>query len=487
MTAEAPDFPEGDRYRGEYEIELERWFRRRFGWLCVAFLIWQALAAILLALSLVVRPEDIATGDGQGPMFARAMAAVSTVSVLVVVLWFWRSVRPKIETRAEAVQAATRMILTLGAMTFLFELAILIAHPGAPMVPLASIAFWHLMASLFLPWSPRESLTPIAPLLLAWAVWYGVRGGLQGEWVSTPIHVLLAPLVLVPGLAVSQWRLTRHRRQFRTKVRKRLFASMRRELQQARIIHESLFPKPFDDGDVRFDYRYRPAHEIGGDFVHLWTDHVGVMHLTVLDVTGHGLASAMTVHRLYGEIERLRFEHPYLRPGSVLSLLNRYVTLTLAQHKIFATALLVRFDPRDGSCMYANAGHPPVFLRARNAAIRELDSTAPMLGVLQPQDFGVEDLTFTLEPGDTLIAYTDGAFEPRNRKGQKLGIAGLQASLKRNPAPPSWADFLLSLVESHSGGALDDDILIASLTFHRRRDPNRIDVLSEADTAVVSL
>ncbi|MFO0829042.1 MAG: SpoIIE family protein phosphatase [Phycisphaerales bacterium] len=486
MQPDNADYPEVERYRGEYEVELERWFRRRFGWLCVAFLIWEACAALMLAGSLIFDADRATSLSSGRAMLARAITAVGTTAVLVIVLWFWRTVRPHIESRAEAVAAATKMITALGATTLAFELAVLLVSPRSPIFPLASIAFWHLMATLFLPWTPRESLRPLAPLLLAWAVWHTTLGLREARWVATPLEVLGAPLVLLPGILVAHWRLTRHRSHFRREARRKFFVSMRRELQQARQIHESLFPKTFDDGTFRFEFRYRPAQEIGGDFVHVWTDHVGAIHFTILDVTGHGLASAMTVNRLYGELERLRYEHPYLRPGSVLSLLNRYVSLTLAPHRIYATAAIVRVDPRDGGVMYANAGHPPLFVRTRGGVVHELDSTAMMLGVAPPNEFGVEDRSMTLEIGDSIVAYTDGAFEPRNRKGQKLGIAGLRESLRRQPPPPTWSDFVISLAESYSASTLDDDILVASLTYLRRPAQGAI-VLSEADTAVVSL
>lgn len=460
------DVGDGDGFRGEYELELERWFRRRFGWLCVAFLVWAVLSAGAVTLS-ALSSSDPFVGYDAGPRswWAGLLTAVAPVTYLAIVAWFFRRVRPRIETRDEAVRAASRMILTLGAVNFAFEVAVLVGWPGAPIFPLFSIAFWHVMASLFLPWTPRESVRPMLPLLGAWLLWHLIRGLATGVFWSALGLSVLAPFVLAPGVLIAWYRLRRHRHRFRREFSRRFFVSMRRELAQARRIHESLFPQPSDDGVFRFEYRYRPAHEIGGDFVHLWTDHLGVAHAAILDVTGHGLASAMTVHRIYGELERLRYEHPYLRPGHILSLLNRYVLLTLAPHKIFATAALLRIDPREGSLTYASAGHPPIFRRSRNGQVRDLDSTHPMLGALQPQEFGVEDSEVPLEPGDTFVAYTDGAFEARNRKGHKMGIGRLREALRRQPPPPSWPEFLMQLVGGFSGGAIDDDILVATLTF----------------------
>lgn len=482
----APEFSDSPQSQGEYEIELEKWFRRRFAWLCVTFV---AIVAIEAALRVVSFLTDVAGGAAVEERFrGQFVTVLGSAAVLVIALHFYLFVRPKIERREQAVSAATNLILALGATTFAFQLVMLLLFQRAPVPPILSIFFWHVVASSFLPWTARESLRPILPLLLAWSVFTATRGGLRGEWWQTGVMLLAAPLILAPGMLIAHFRLTRHRRHFRRELSNRFFVSMRRELQQARRIHESLFPKASQDAHFRFEYRYRPAQEVGGDFVHVWTDQHGVIHLTLIDVTGHGLVAAMTVNRLYGELERLRYEHPYLRPGSVLSLLNRYVLLTLAPHKMFATALMLRIDPRTGTMTYANAGHPPLLTRGRGTVTREYDSTAPMLGVLQPQDFGVEDVSVQLEPGEMILAYTDGIFEARDRRNRKWGLQRLREAMKRQPAPPSWPEYLLSLVDSYTNGVLDDDLLVASLTFTARVAPTTLlPPIPDDETTVVSL
>ena len=78
-------------------------------------------------------------------------------------------------------------------------------------------------------------------------------------------------------------------------------------------------------------------------------------HLLIIDVPGHGIAAALTVNRLYGEIERLFAENPETGPGEVLAALNRYVHLTLSRHSIYATAC-VRIDTERDLLEYAWAG-----------------------------------------------------------------------------------------------------------------------------------
>jgi serine phosphatase RsbU (regulator of sigma subunit) len=191
----------------------------------------------------------------------------------------------------------------------------------------------------------------------------------------------------------------------------------------------------------------------------------GIVHLTLIDVTGHGLPAALTINRLYGELERIRAENPEAEPGEVLTLLNRYINLTLMKHNIFATAACLAIDPYQGTLRYANAGHPPAFLRGANGVVRELNATAVLLGALSPAEFSADQRSVELAPGDILIIYTDGAFEARDRLGRSLGLKNLQQLMQQNPPPRNWPQFITSTVEKHHAGRADDDILVAAVTF----------------------
>src|SRR5690606_28540475 len=88
------------------------------------------------------------------------------------------------------------------------------------------------------------------------------------------------------------------------------YGEFRRELTDARRIHESLFPKPKCEGDVHFLYLYEPMRQIGGDYLFVScapTDdgRREMLSFVVIDVTGHGIPAALTVNRLHGELSRL--------------------------------------------------------------------------------------------------------------------------------------------------------------------------------------
>lgn len=385
-----------------------------------------------------------------------------------VLAWFGLRVRPRLDTRAELVSAATRMILSLGLLNFGFECGMLLADRDASIRPLLSIFIWHLTASLFLPWSWRESLKPIIPLL---ACWFLLRLGLatsDDSWASFLLAVASVPFLFAPALVLCYARLRWHQSRFKSGFVGRRFLAMRREFIQARSLHESLFPERVDLGWLRFDFGYRPAADIGGDFIHTWTDHNDRFHLALIDVTGHGLASAMTVARIHGEIERLRDEHPDEGPARMLARLNRYFQRLLARHRLYATGVLITIDPRSGELRYASAGHPPVFVRSRGGT-RELESTTFLLGAVDGETFGEEELTIQLEEGDRVILFTDGAYDAKNPRGERFGLDRLRELVRRPSAPPNWPQFLMNLVENFEAGLPEDDLLVAEVAFVSRR------------------
>jgi phosphoserine phosphatase RsbU/P len=365
------------------------------------------------------------------------------------------------------------MILTLGFLNFGLEASMLLANPGASVAPLFSIFFWHLTASLCLPWTWRESIRPIIPLFVSWAL---LRAGLaagDGAWISFALMVGFAPLAFLPALVFCFVRLRWHQHRFKSGFVGRRFLQMRREFIQARAVHESLFPKPIDAGWMRFEFGYRPAADIGGDFVHVWIDERERFHLALIDVTGHGLASAMSVARIHGEIERLRDEYPDEGPAKILARLNRYFHRLLAKHRLYATGVLLTIDPVSGEVRYASAGHPPVFLRSRGK-VTELPSTTFLLGAVDDGLFGEEEFSTKLEEGDTLILFTDGAYDARNPRGERFGLDRLREILQRPVAPPRWSQYLLRLVETFEAGMPEDDLLVAEINFRSRRSMSSI-------------
>ncbi|MBM4112470.1 MAG: serine/threonine-protein phosphatase [Phycisphaerae bacterium] len=495
MTGSTPshdthgDSHEATLFRGEYEREMESWFRRRFLVLCAVFAGWETLSLSALALAWTITRRNAVTGSqnitideeavrlsevlGGSALPGLVLTSIATYGLLA----FFAFVRAqRVESRQGLVHQASWMIVLLGAVHLALESLTTVFGGTDLLNPAWAIFFWHFLASLVLPWTPRESVRPMVPLIGAYLVadFMLSPSGISAiradgtaverfSWLAFLIRSAMLPLVLAPGLVACWWRLRRHRRRFGRRMASQGFMELRRELSQARKIHESLFPRPVKHEDVEFDLFYRPMRELGGDFVQAWTDPLDRFHVVVIDVTGHGLAAAMTVNRIAGELDRVRAENPLLSPGAVLAGLNRYVHLTLTRHVIFGTAVAAQLDPHTGRLTVANAGHPAAILRRAAGSVEAHESSAYLLGAVAHTDFEVAEEVTYLHPGDVLMLVTDGVLDARDRRGRVFGEARLREACSRNPAPPRWSEFLAGQVEQWSGSVLHDDLLIATL------------------------
>ena len=342
--------------------------------------------------------------------------------------------------------------------------------PGLATLGIADLFLLHLGACLVVPWTARESTVAFAPLLIIWAVTFLVPQDTGLELLDRVVLVILSPMILVPGMMIASW-WTKRRKEDAERLRlNRQVQSLGGELSRARIVHDAMFPQPCETGYLSFDYQYLPIAEIGGDYVHIYVcPRTDRLTMTLLDVAGHGLAAALTVNRLFGELERIRAENPTAQPAQVMVLLNRYINLTMAPVNLYATGTCMMLDPASGELVWVNAGHPPAFLRHEDGRVSELSGTAMLLGALDYDEFDANQQVMTIHPGDTIIAYTDGAFEARNADDKQFGLKRLRETARFSPPPRNWTKFIATAVAQHHQGRADDDVLIASLTLKNRR------------------
>ncbi len=342
--------------------------------------------------------------------------------------------------------------------------------PDQPWPPLTLFFFPGVLAAAAMPLTDNQLRRPILPLVLlnALLILIFARTG----WMQKVGWALLSCAIPIPALAVAYLKHRRRVEGFTTRFYESRYGAIKKELVDARRLHEALFPERVTNGAVRLDYQYEPMRQIGGDYLYARAapppvdrpDAPEGLNLLVIDVTGHGVSAALTVNRLYGEVERVYAENPDSSPGEVLRAMNRYIGLTLANHAMFCTALCVRVDPARATLEYANAGHPPAFARTPSGDVQRLDSTAPVLGVLEHTEFDPAQCTIPFPPGSVFIAYTDGAMETANADGEQFGIDRIGDALRSSRRPePGWAAELLRMVDDFRLGPPRDDTLIVEV------------------------
>lgn len=235
------------------------------------------------------------------------------------------------------------------------------------------------------------------------------------------------------------------------------------ELFEAAQIQRKLSgPREFRHGTLQFASEVFAARFISGDFTTFLKSGSQVL-MAHGDIAGKGVAAGMWFTNLAGLLQC--YGDPYSDPASIASEINRHLCY-LRPVAPFATAFLARIDCHLGGLTYCNAGHfPPIVLRA-NGRTDLLERGGPLLGAIERAKFELGELI--LEPGDMLVAYSDGVLECRNTSEEEFGLDRIVAALKHadsSSAQGTVMMLLATLQDFANGSPLCDDV---SLTVIRR-------------------
>jgi sigma-B regulation protein RsbU (phosphoserine phosphatase) len=246
-------------------------------------------------------------------------------------------------------------------------------------------------------------------------------------------------------------------------------AELEHDLQMARDIQQGLLlaAVPYLRG-WELSAVSTPARELGGDLYDFLPLSDGWHAIMIGDVSGKGLPAALRM-----AVARTVFRHEARigeAPASTMAAVNRGVCSDIPQGMV--TMLYSMLDPRHGTLRIANAGHTyPLLLNGR---VEELELPGMPLGV--DPDIDYEETTVTLQPGDSVVLYTDGVTEASNVDdvmfGEKLEeVLAANITLK----PRALMGLLLRELRTWGAGrSQDDDITLVIL---RRRFVNLSDEL----------
>ncbi|MBB4845912.1 serine phosphatase RsbU (regulator of sigma subunit) [Paucibacter oligotrophus] len=214
------------------------------------------------------------------------------------------------------------------------------------------------------------------------------------------------------------------------------------ELASARDMQQAILPQHFPD-TAEFSMRacMHPARELGGDFYDCFALADGRWGFLVADVAGKGVGAAFFMAVSRTVLQDLA--QSGLAPAEVLARTNEALSARNPM-ELFVTACYGIYSPASGELVYACAGHPAPLLRQPGGRLQALACACEMaLGVLPGMSYS--DQQAQLQPGDTLLLYTDGITEAFNSQGHAYGEARLQAWLAGSQGEAA-ADKLGSLV-----------------------------------------
>jgi predicted ester cyclase len=236
------------------------------------------------------------------------------------------------------------------------------------------------------------------------------------------------------------------------------------DLRVARTIQQASLPKevPQLEGWQITPF-YQPAREVGGDFYEFIELDDGRVGFAVGDATGKGVPAAFVMSAtcaLLGGVATALSSSP----GEVLSRVNEAV-LSRIPPNMFITCFCAILDPKNGTLMYANAGHDLPYLWRGGGDCEELRARGMPLGLMP--GMGYEEKETTLQAGEAVLFYTDGLVEAHDPEREMFGFPRLRALIAEHGEERSLGDFLLEELYSFVGEGWEQEDDITLLTLRR--------------------
>jgi serine phosphatase RsbU (regulator of sigma subunit) len=231
------------------------------------------------------------------------------------------------------------------------------------------------------------------------------------------------------------------------------------ELNLASELQKSLLPRSYpSDVPLEFAHKFIPLNSIGGDFFDVLRLDERTLALVIADVSGHGTGPALVTAMFKSSFG---LQSKALRsPAALMAALNAELGGVLTTGH-YVTAFAAIIDTESLEMRYCSAGHPNQLLIKADGQSQELATMGFLLGMMADMDY--EEKSLVLDPGDTLVLFTDGVFESPNEAGDLFGREGILRSVssRLGLGAGELSDGLFSDLLSWSEGTeASDDITI---------------------------
>lgn len=209
------------------------------------------------------------------------------------------------------------------------------------------------------------------------------------------------------------------------------FSASYKDQEQARRIQTLCLEQSVpSDPRVRFDAFYLPHDMIGGDFYGIRRLDHDLYAFLLADVMGHGQAAAL--HTMHLSSLWNRYCWNLQHPAQFARLLNRDLC-RVVQDESFATGVCGIVNLAAKTVRIASAGGPPPVLVHPSGEAEVSGAQGLPFGMMEESRY--EEYPFTVEPGDSLLLFTDGSYEICDAAGRMLGPEGLLDLLRSQGYP----------------------------------------------------
>jgi serine phosphatase RsbU (regulator of sigma subunit) len=235
--------------------------------------------------------------------------------------------------------------------------------------------------------------------------------------------------------------------------------AMAKEMHQAALIQERLLGTAPAVQGLDIAAKTVASRAVGGDYYDFIKYPDGRVALMVGDVAGKGMPAALLMSSLQARVHVV-FEEPD-DLAKKMARLNKSTCANCPDNR-FITFFACIADPQTGDVVYTNAGHnPPLVVRANGEFEMVQGAGGMILGILPMAQY--QEAHVRLEPGDTLVLFSDGVTEEADPQDNQFGeerLAKLVASLHDRPATEIVQEIHRAVREFTQGAPAADDITV---------------------------
>ena len=245
------------------------------------------------------------------------------------------------------------------------------------------------------------------------------------------------------------------------------------ELEVAKIVQESMFPKPeFKQGKFSVYGKSITMIDVGGDYLDFFKVDDNSFSVLVGDVAGHGVGAAVIMAMAKAAI--LGGGDSLKSPSAMLNQLHKMIlaTKTTKQKKIM-TFQYLHINSETGENLYGNAGAcSPLLVRHSENKAEEIKMSGAALGAFKRAVYNEMSLDF--RPGDAIVFYTDGIVECKNIYGEMLGYDRLKKTLIKcwDSNPETYYNNILKAYYNYVGEDAEagDDLTFVILSYNESEE-----------------
>lgn len=234
------------------------------------------------------------------------------------------------------------------------------------------------------------------------------------------------------------------------------------DLDLAREVQRSFLPlRLLEIPGYEFFAHYESAYEIGGDYYDFILLPSGRVAILLGDVAGKGVVAALLMAKLSANAKFCMLTEP--DPATAITKLNSLMIDSGIADR-FVTLVASVLDPTHHTVTLVSAGHPPPLIYRRDTrTVREAidnEVTGLPLGVLD--GFKYASCQVALEPGDSILAFTDGVTEATDVQDLQLQTKGLYAAVQGGAySTRELGDQVVKVVKQFAAGRSQfDDIAL---------------------------